>query len=85
MILEDRELLAALARLNSDVAPLAMRVMEGSATVEEQYSFAGRMVALGERLKRRAAATGGVVIDGEVLGVKQTGLPAHTVEPDWQP
>ncbi|MGH3811739.1 MAG: hypothetical protein ACRDUV_04680 [Pseudonocardiaceae bacterium] len=82
MILEDRELLAALARLNSDVVPLAMKLMEGSATAEEQYSFAGRMVTLGERLKLRADATGGVVIDGQVLGVKRTALPMHTVEPD---
>lgn len=79
MTLEDRELLAALARLNSDVVSLAMKLMDGKLTAEEQYSFAGRMMALSERLKRRADATDGVAVDGEVLGVTRT---AHPGEPD---
>lgn len=39
-------MLAELGRLNSDVVPLTMKIMDGSATVtvEEQYVFAKRLV-----------------------------------------
>lgn len=67
MIREDRELLAELARLNTDVVPLAMRVMEGSATGQEQRIFAQRLIAAGERLHHRADESEHVVIDGEVI------------------
>jgi hypothetical protein len=43
MIREDREPLAELAQLNTDAAPLAMRVMEGSGTAQEQWIFAQRL------------------------------------------
>jgi hypothetical protein len=80
VIREDRELLAGLARLNSDMVPLAMKMMDGSATADEQYSFSRRLVALGERLGRRADATGGMVVDGEVPDNKSIILPAYTIE-----
>lgn len=67
MIRQDRELLAELARVNSDVAPLAMRIMEGSATTEEQRKLAGRLIAAGERLHRRAGS-GRQVVEGAVVG-----------------
>jgi hypothetical protein len=67
MIREDRELLAALARLNRELAPLAMRMMEGSASVTEQQDYAQRLIAAGERLWRRADELVDIVIDGEVL------------------
>jgi hypothetical protein len=40
---EDRALLAELRRLNPDVVPLAMEIMDESVTVtaEEQYAFCG--------------------------------------------
>jgi hypothetical protein len=38
VIREDR-LLAELGRLNTDVVPLAMRIMDESATAEEHYAF----------------------------------------------
>jgi anti-sigma factor RsiW len=66
VIREDRELLAELALLNTDVVPLAMRVMEGSATAQEQRVFAQRLIAAGERLHHRADESERVVIDGEV-------------------
>jgi len=46
---EDRELLAELGRLNSDVVPLAMKIMDENVTVtaQEQYAFAERLVAMG--------------------------------------
>ena len=44
VIREDRELLAELARLNSDVTPFAMRIIDGSITPAEQYEFADRVV-----------------------------------------
>ncbi|MGH3775525.1 MAG: hypothetical protein ACRDRR_07270 [Pseudonocardiaceae bacterium] len=85
MIREDRELLAALARLNSDMASLAMRIMEGSAGAAEQTHYARRLIAAGERLRRRADETAGTVIEGEVLANGPLTLPAHTVEPHQEP
>ncbi len=64
MIRTDRELLADLARLNSDVVPLAMQIMDDSATREEQQAFAGRLIELGTRLNHRADQTW-VVIDSD--------------------
>jgi hypothetical protein len=65
VIREDRLLLAELGRLNTDVVPLAMRIMDESATAEEHYTFAERLVAMARRLQDRAAHLG-LVIDGEV-------------------
>ncbi|MGH3815449.1 MAG: hypothetical protein ACRDUV_23865 [Pseudonocardiaceae bacterium] len=48
MIWEDRELLAELARLNSDMAPLAMRIMDSSASAAEQVHYAQWLIAVGE-------------------------------------
>ncbi len=67
MIREDRELLAELARLNTAMAPLALRIMEDSASAAEQACYAQRLIAAGEQLQRRANAASGVVIEGEVL------------------
>jgi hypothetical protein len=64
---EDRELLAELARLNTAMASLALRIMEGSASAAEQACYAQRLIAAGERLRRRANGTSGGVIEGEVL------------------
>jgi len=63
MIQEDRELLAELGRLNSDVVPLAMQIMDERvmATAQEQYAFAKRLIAIGRRLQARAARSGLVV------------------------
>ncbi|MGH3764814.1 MAG: hypothetical protein ACRDTX_06650 [Pseudonocardiaceae bacterium] len=81
MIREDRELLTELARLNREMAPLALRMMEGSASVAEQQTYAERLIAIGERLKRRTDGTSGPVIEGEVLTNGALALPVHTVEP----
>ena len=77
---EDRELLAELARLNSDMAPFAMRVMDGSASSAEQTHYAQRLIAAGKRLQRRANETTGMVIDGEVLANGPLTLSASTTE-----
>lgn len=82
MIREDRELLTELARLNTDMAPFAMRVMDGSANANEQAHYAQRLIAAGERLQRRANETSGVIIEGEVLTNGPLILPEFTVEPD---
>jgi hypothetical protein len=42
VIREDRELLAELARLNSDMAPLAMRIMDDSASAAGQRYYGQR-------------------------------------------
>jgi hypothetical protein len=95
VIREDRELLAELARLNTDMPSLALRVMEGSATASEQRHYAQRLIAAGERLRQRAATVGATVIEGDVFeeqvaltssdGNEQSvALPSHTVEPNWK-
>ncbi len=66
MIREDRELLAELARLNSDMAPLALRIMNESASVAEQQHYAHRLIAVGERLQRRVDGMRGPVIAGRL-------------------
>lgn len=85
MIREDRELLAELARLNTDMPSLALRIMEGSASTHEQAHYAQRLIAAGKRLQRRVNDTPGTVIEGEVLDDGLIALPAHTVEPNWRP
>lgn len=59
-------LLADLGRLNTDVVPLAMRIMDESATADEHYAFAERLTAMARRLQTRAAHVS-LVIDGEVV------------------
>ena len=80
MIREDRELLAELARLNRAMAPFAMRVMEGTASVAEQQDYARHLITAGEWLQRRAQAMQGAVIDGEVLPNASLALPVRIVE-----
>jgi NADH:ubiquinone oxidoreductase subunit D len=65
MITEDRLLLAELARLNRDVTPLAMRIMDHSATSEEHYAFADRLTAMARRLQTRGAHVS-MTVDGVV-------------------
>ena len=89
MIREDRELLAELARLNTAMASLAMRIMDGSASVVEQQDYAQGLIAAGERLWQRAAGMGVAIVEGEVVVhgslARSLSLPAHTTEPDWEP
>lgn len=80
MIREDRELLAELARLNTAMASLALRIMDGSASLAEQHNYAQRLIAAGERLQQRANETNHPVIDGEVLTDVSIALPAQTAE-----
>lgn len=65
MIREDRLLLVELRRLNTEVVPLAMRIMDESATAEEHYVFAKRLEAMARRLQTRAKHAR-LVLDGEV-------------------
>lgn len=80
MIREDRELLAELARINTAMAPLAMRIMDGSASTAEQAHYADRLITAGKRLQRRANETAGSVIEGEVVPKRPLAIPVHTVE-----
>ncbi|MGH3803130.1 MAG: hypothetical protein ACRDTD_23975 [Pseudonocardiaceae bacterium] len=63
------------------MAPLAMSIMGGTASAAEQHNYAGRLIAAGERLKQRAAAMGGVIVEGEIVVDGSSALSAHTVEP----
>jgi hypothetical protein len=81
VIREDRELLVELARLNGDMASFALRIMDGSVSVAEQQHYAQRLIAVGERLQRRADELREVVIDGEVVA-GPISLPTHTFELD---
>ncbi len=81
MIREDRELLAELSRLNREMTPLALGIMDGSASAAEQQKYAERLIAVGERLRRRSHKTTGVIIEGQVVGIEPLILPAITVEP----
>lgn len=81
MIREDRELLTELARLNTAMAPLAMRIMDGTASAAEQQDYARRLITAGKWLHRRAARIGATVIDGEVVTNAPRTVPGHAVEP----
>jgi hypothetical protein len=84
VIREDRELLAELARLNTAMASLALRIMDGSASVAEQHNYAQRLIAAGERLGQRAHEMNHPVIEGEVLAEVSLALPGHTAERDGE-
>jgi hypothetical protein len=81
---DDRELLAELARLNATMAPLAMKIMDGTASTAEQHNDAQRLMAAGERVQRRAERMSGAIIEGEVLTNGSLTCPAPTVEPTWE-
>lgn len=83
VIREDRELLAELASLNSDMASLALRVIECSASAAEQQHYAQQLIAAGQRLQRRANGMTVVVIEGDVEAENPIALPTNTVELDW--
>lgn len=86
MIREDRELLAELARLNTDMVALAMRILEHLASAEEQARYAQRLIAAGRRLQRRANGMGGAVIEGEVVPTNgPITTPELTTEPHREP
>lgn len=79
---EDRELLTELARLNRDMASLALRIMEESASIAEQRDYARRLIAVGQRLQRRTTTeVAGVVVEGEMLSNSALSFPEYTVEP----
>ena len=84
MIREDRELLAELAQINTAMAPMAMRIMDGSISAAEQAHYAQRLITAGERLRRRADETSEAIIEGEVHANGPLSLPAQTVEPHWE-
>jgi hypothetical protein len=80
MIREDRELLTELARVNREMAPLAIRIMEGNADAAEQRHYGQRLITAGEWLCRRADEASRFVIAGDVAIAEQTAFPANTAE-----
>ncbi|MGH3870787.1 MAG: hypothetical protein ACRDSR_04605 [Pseudonocardiaceae bacterium] len=78
MIREDRELLTELARLNRDMAALALRVMEDSASTAEQRHYANRLIAAGQRLQHRADRIGGTVVEGEIVAATSITLTVES-------
>ncbi len=85
MIREDRELLTELARVNRDMAPLAMRIMEGSAGVAEQRHYGQRLIAAGQRLCHRADEACRFVGAGEFVVEEPPALPVNTVKQHREP
>lgn len=83
MIREDRELLAELARLNTAMAALAMRMMDGSATAAEQHDYAQRLIAAGQRMHKRVNDTATVVEGEVVLGSGLLALPVGNGGQRW--
>jgi hypothetical protein len=87
VIREDRELLTELARLDRAMASLDLRVMDGSAGSAEQRDYGQRLIAVGERLRRRAdgETSHPVVVEGTMLlgNGDSLALPGHGVEPYW--
>jgi hypothetical protein len=81
VIREDRELLAELARLNSAMASLALRMMDGSASASEQRDYAERLIAAGKRLHARADEMNYLVIDGETAVGVAVMFPGNTMGP----
>lgn len=65
MIRKDRELFVELARLNHDMASLAMRIMDDSASAAEQTHYARRLIAVGERVHSRVRLSW--VVTGELI------------------
>ncbi|MGH3829667.1 MAG: hypothetical protein ACRDRS_04330 [Pseudonocardiaceae bacterium] len=61
------------------MAPLALRIMNGSASTSEQRNYAQRMIVAGERLRRRAERMSGAVIEGEILADGPRILPASSI------
>ncbi len=74
---DDRVLLSELARLNTDMPALALRMMEGSASAAEQHSYAQRLIAAGQQLQRRAHRMRGVVIEGQALATETITLSGY--------
>ncbi len=75
MIREDRELLAELASLNTQLVTFAWGVLEDRLSFAEQHAVACRLVDLAEAIQARAQRqdTG---VAGEV--VEDGGMPAET-------
>ena len=63
MILKDL-VLVELARLNGEMVSLGMRIMDGSASAVEQQDYVERLIATGERLRRRANEKDHTVVEG---------------------
>ena len=75
MIQQDRELLAKLARLTTATAPLAMCIMDGTASAAQQQNYALRFSAPGKRVQRRPSGMRGAVGAGEVFTTELLALP----------
>ncbi|MGH3899707.1 MAG: hypothetical protein ACRDTA_15980 [Pseudonocardiaceae bacterium] len=80
MIREDRGLLAELARINTAMPPLAMRIMDGSTSAAEQAYYADKLITAGKRLRRRVDAMAEPIVEGEVVAEGPLAIPAYTVE-----
>jgi hypothetical protein len=64
VIFEDRELLAELSRVNTDVPTVTLSILDGSFTQEQHDAFAARLIAPGKAIQRRGRQE---VIDGSVV------------------
>ena len=71
-------------RMRRDMGVLCLRIMEDAASGAEQQAYAQRLIAAGERLRRRGNETfemveaTGIVIDGKMLRNELVGLHERT-------
>lgn len=73
-----------MARLNTAMAPLALRIRDGTVSDAVQQDYAQRLMAAGEWMRRRAKGARGAVSEGEVLAGGALTLPTPIVEPYWE-
>lgn len=81
MIREERELLAALMRVNTDVPAFVLAFMGNGLSADDERAFAHRLDDMAAKIRQHAATTQRLVIDGDTL--PNTARP--TLEPGDRP
>lgn len=65
MLREDRELLADLKRVCNDAGLFALEYMARGLSIDDEETYALRLIDVGERLLAHARGRKGLVLDGE--------------------
>ena len=70
MLRSYRELLADLARVNTQVPQFVLEFMDGALSIEAEEAFAHRLVDVAEQLMNHAKARRRLVIDGWAMAIE---------------